>query len=240
MPKLPDTYTIFARFLPVILSALPFFILWFYLSDNVQFKELVSFILSIKFWGGITFSIAVLYLYSLTIREISKHFQRKYFTDDEARGFPTTYLMTYTNATFSDCYKDKYRKLILDRFDFELLNKEEEEADPIEAKKRLNEATELVKEVIGDGRLVLDHNIRFGFFRNLIGGTIISIPLCVAFIILGVFWVENYKSSSLMLGVLLFFYLIVFILRKPILVYNGEAYARKLLAEFMVGSDKRT
>lgn len=238
MPKLLDTYTFIARFLPVILSALPIFIFWFYLSDNVQFKELVSFILSIKFLGSITFSIAVFYLYSLTIREISKHFQRKYFTGDEARGFPTTYLMTYTNSTFSDCYKDKYRNLILDRFDFELLNKEEEKADPIEGKKRLNEATELVKEVIGDGRLVLDHNIRFGFCRNFIGGTIISMLLCVAFIILGVFWVENYKSLSLTLGILFFIYLALFILRKPILVYNGEAYAKKLLAEFMVSKPR--
>ena len=200
---------------------------------------MVSFILSIKFWGGITFSIAVLFIWSLTIREISiKHFQEKYFTGDEARGFPTTYLMAYTNGTFSDCYKDKYRKLVLDRFDFKLLNKEEEEADPIEAKKRLNEATELVKEVIKEGRLVLDHNIRFGFFRNFVGGTIVSMPLCVALIILGVFWVENYKSLSIILGILFCFYLVLFILRKPILVSNGEAYAKKLLAEFIVGSHK--
>ena len=75
--------------------------------------------------------------------------------------------MTYADSTFSDSYKDKYRELILDRFNFDLLNKEEEETNPIEAKKRLNEATELVKVEIQDGYLVLKHNIWFGFFRNI-------------------------------------------------------------------------
>ena len=135
--KLLNTYTLFARYLPVILSALPVFVFWFYLSDNIQLEELVAFILSLKFVGGMTFSFALLYVCSLAIREISKRFQRKYFTGDGAKGFPTTYLMTYTDSTLSDRYKDKYRELISYRFNFELLNKEEEEADLIEARKCL-------------------------------------------------------------------------------------------------------
>ena len=110
--KLFNFYTIFARYLPAILSALPFFVIWFYLSDDFQLTELTALILSLKFLRGVTFSIAFLYVYSLTIREISKYFQRQYFTGDKANGFPTTYLMTYTDSTFSNSYKDKYRKLV--------------------------------------------------------------------------------------------------------------------------------
>ena len=240
MKTILDKYHRRARIYPSVLSALPFFVIWYYLTDHIELKGLISFIVNIKLFGigGLAFSMVLIFFYSLVIREISKFFQRKYFTSDGAKGFPTTYLMTYENGTFSDCYKDKYRKLVLDRLDFELLNKEEEKADPTEAKKRVNEATELIKEEIGDGRLVLDHNIWFGFFRNLIGGTVISMPLCIAGIILGIFWVENNKSLFLILGVLFFIYLVVFILRKPILVYNGEAYARKLLAEFMVSKPR--
>ena len=230
-----NSYAIFARYLPAILSALPFFVFWFYLSDNVQLEELVSFILSLKFFGGTTFSIAFLYICSLAIREISKHFERKYFTDDEAQGFPTTYLMTYADSTFSDSYKDKYRKLISNQFDFELLDKEQEEANPIEARKRLDEAAGLIRATIQEGYLVLKHNIWYGSFRNLIGGTAISIPLCIFEIVLGWFWVEDNKVLFI-LGILFFIYLILFLLRKRILIRNGEAYAKQLLSEFIGGT----
>ena len=233
MKKLPDTYAIRARHFPALLSALPFFVIWFYLSDNVQLKELVSFILSLKFLGGMTFSIAFLYVYSLTIREISKYFQRQYFTGNRAKGFPTTYLMTYADRTFSDSYKDKYRKLILNRFNFELLNKEEEEANLIEARKRLDEAAGLVRPEIKGGYLVLQHNIWFGFCRNFIGGSIISMLLCIVGILAGIFFTEDNKVLFLILGVLFFLYLVVFLFRKPILVHNGEAYAKQLFSEFM-------
>ena len=195
MKILPDTYTIRARYYPALVSALPFFIIWYYISDNIQLEGLASFILSIKLIGieGITLSIVFVYFFSLGIREISKIFQRQYFTGDGATGFPTTYLMTYADSTFSDSYKDKYRELILDRFNFDLLNKEEEETNPIEAKKRLNEATELVKVEIQDGYLVLKHNIWFGFFRNFIGGTIVSMIFCIVGIFLGWFFIEDNK-----------------------------------------------
>lgn len=237
--KLLNTYAIFARYLPALLSALPVFVFWFYLSDNVQLEELISFILSLKFLGRVTFSVAFLYIYSLVIREVSKHFQRKYFTGDSARGFPTTYLMMYSDNTFSNNYKDKYRKLISNQFGFELLNKEEEEANLIEAKKRLNEATDLVKAEIQDGYLVLKHNIWFGFYRNFIGGTIISMFFCIAGILLGWYFVEDNKALIFMLGVLFFIYFLIFLFRRSILVRNGEAYAKQLISEFIVGKASR-
>ena len=239
--KTLNPYTIFARYFPAFFCALPFFVLWYYLSDNVQLEGLASFILSIKLAEveGLTFSIVFLHFYSLIIREISKYFQRQYFTGDKANGFPTTYLMMYADSTSSDSYKDKYRKVVSDQFDFELLNKEQEEANPIEARKRLDEATGLIKQEIQDGYLVLKHNIWFGSFRNLIGGTTISIPLCIVGIALGWFLVEDNKVLFFILGVLFFLYLILFLFRKSILVHNGEAYAKQLFFEF-IGSKPRT
>ena len=237
MKILPDTYTIRARHFPALLSALPFFVIWFYLSDNVELKGLASFILNIKLFGigGITFSIVFLYFYSLAIREISKYFQRQYFTGDKANGFPTTYLMTYADSTFSDSYKDKYRKLVSDQFDFELLNKEQEEENVVEARKRLNEAIGLIRPEVKEGYLVLQHNIWFGFCRNFIGGTIISMILCIVGILIGIFFVEDNKVLFFILGILFLLYLIVFLFRKPILVNNGEAYAKQLFSEFIGG-----
>ena len=119
------------------------------------------------------------------------------------------------------------------------MNKEQEEADIIEARKRLDEATGLVRAEIKEGYLVLQHNIWFGFCRNFIGGTIVSMVLCIAGIVLGLFFVDNNKVLFLILGILFFLYLVVFLFRKPILVHNGEAYAKQLFSEF-IGNKAQT
>ena len=226
-----DTYQLFCRHCR-------FFLIWYYLSENFQLEGLSSFVLNIKLpeVGAITFSLAILHFYSLVIREISKYFQRQYFYGDCTKGFPTTYLMTYSDSTFSDSYKDKYRKIILKRFNFELLNKEDEKTDIIEARKRLNEATGLVNVELQNVYLILKHNIWFGSLRNLIGGTIISILLCIVGILIGLFFIENSKTMIFILVFLLFLYLLLFLFRRPILVHNGEAYAQKLFAEFITAN----
>ena len=90
-PKFLDEYTIYARFFPSIISALPLLVLWYFLSGNTQIKDLLNFLVSIKLFGTISITVIFLYFYSQFIRVISKYFESRYFVRD--KGFPTTYLM---------------------------------------------------------------------------------------------------------------------------------------------------
>jgi hypothetical protein len=228
-----NAYTIYARFFPCIISALPLLVLWFFLSDNIKLKELGTYLLSLKFYGGITLSIVFLYFYAQVLRITSKIIEEKLFHNKA--GFPTTYFMTYADNTFSKSYKDKYRQLVKKQFDLDLLNETEEAADITEARKRLNEATQSIRLEIKKGYLVLEQNIWYGFMRNLIGGMIYSIIFCIMNIIVGSIW---YKNPILIISsvILLVIYVIVFLLRKQILIQNAEAYANQLIAEFMSGN----
>jgi len=228
-----NTYTIYARFFPCIISALPLFILWFFLSENIQLKELVTYLLSLKFYGGITLSFVFLYFYAQVLRITSKIIQKKLFLGKT--GFPTTYLMTYADDTFSKSYKDKYRRLVKQQFDLDLLNESEEAADITEARKRLNEATQSIRLKIKKGYLVSKQNIWYGFVRNLIGGTIYSTIFCIINIIVGSVW---YKNPVLVISstVLLVIYAIVLLFHKQILIQNAEAYANQLITEFTAGN----
>jgi hypothetical protein len=228
-----STYTIYARFFPCIISALPLFILWFFLSENIQIKELGAYLLSLKFYGGTTLSIIFLYFYAQVLRITSKIIEKTYF--HHKAGFPTTYLMTYADNTFSKSYKDKYRRLVKQQFEIDLLNESEEATDVSETRNRLNEATQLIRLKIKEGHLVSKQNIWYGFVRNLIGGTIYSIIFCAINIIVGSVW---YKNPILVISsiILLVIYAGVFLFRKQILVQNAEAYANQLIAEFMDSS----
>jgi hypothetical protein len=46
-----DRYTIQARFFPCIMSVLPLFVLAFFLSGDVELKNLAKFLCSLKFVG---------------------------------------------------------------------------------------------------------------------------------------------------------------------------------------------
>ncbi|HUT28858.1 MAG TPA: hypothetical protein VMX13_03615 [Sedimentisphaerales bacterium] len=233
MKVLFDEYTWKARFFPCIISAMPLFVLWFFLSDNIQVKALGAYLLSLKFYGGVTISVVFLYFYAQVLRITSKVIESKYF--HEKMGFPTVYLMTYSDKTFSKNYKDKYRRLIKEQFNIELLDEIEEAADIVEARKRLNEATQLVKLKIKSGYLVLKQNMWYGFVRNLVGGAIYSMIFCIVNIGVG-FIKHNNPLLIISSIVLLVVYAGVFFFRKKILVQNAEAYANQLIAEFMDSS----
>lgn len=230
MKKVIDGYSIYARFFPSIITALPLLVLWFFLSKDFKLNELMSFLLSIKFCGGITISVVALYFYAQIIRITSKYFENRYF--NKRSGFPTTYLLTYDDHTFSKSYKDKYRELVKKHFDLDLLNETEEISNSNEARKRLNEATKQIILKVKDGQLVKKQNIWYGFVRNLTGGVIFSVIFCIINVIAGL---TVYKSNLLIIlsVILLVVYGCVFLFHKPILKQNAEVYANQLISEFI-------
>jgi len=225
-----DSYTLHARVFPALISALPLFFLWYFISKFGDLSGLMSYFMSLRFAGNVTFGIIFLYLYAQTTRMVGKFLERRYFL--EGNGFPTTYLMLYSDNTFSKSYKDEYRKRAVSVFGLSLPTEEEEREDLTETKKRLQEVTKQIILHVGSGRLVLKHNIWYGFFRNLIGGALLSSFFCVLNIYIGIAVLQNttlWASSA----VLLVCYIILLLLRKPILVQHAEAYAKQLIAEFM-------
>jgi len=230
MKKLIDNYFLFARVFPCIISTLPLFVLAFFLSKDIELKGLVQFLSSLKFYGGITLSLVALYFFAQIIRFISKLFEVSYFTG--GIGFPTTYLMTYADDTFSKSYKDKYRELIKQDFGIDLLDEIGEAKNTEEAKKRLDEVTKHVILKVKEGYLVLKHNIWYGFVRNLIGGAIFSVIFCLMNIVIGITIV---KSSLLVIisSVLFVPYVLLLVFWKPLLRQNAEAYAKQLIAEYI-------
>lgn len=226
----PDTYTTFARIFPGILSALPLFVLWYFVSQEPDWKGLLSFVISLKFVGAASISVVFLYAYSHFIRAAAKSFERKYFT--EAEGFPTTYLMLYSDSAYSSDFKARFRQKAKTAFKLEGLDIQEEAKDPVEARLRLNEIFAQVRLKVGDGKLVAKHNVWYGFFRNLVGGSLFSAFFCAANVLIGF---TAIRSSSLVTisVILLAAYLVIFTLRRKILIQNGEAYARQLISEFM-------
>ena len=230
MKILIDTYSLHSRVLPAIIAAMPFFILLYFLTGISAFADMFAYLGTLKFYGGLSLSIVFLYAFAMLARITSKAFESAYFK--RKSGFPTTYLMLYENQQYSDSYKQKYRDKVKHHFDLDLIGKQEEAGNRSEAIKRLEEAVKHVILHVGNGQLVLKHNMWYGFYRNLAGGSIYGTLLCIISAVLGVYILRNATLVSLS-SVLLVIYVPVLLLNKWMIVRSGEDYAKQLIAEFL-------
>ncbi len=89
----------------------------------------------------------------------------------------------------------------------------------------------LARKKVGSGKLLLQHNIEYGFWRNLIGGTIFA----VLFSGITTYYshAENNKTLFFVSIILLIFYLLILIFNKFIIGRFGKMYARVLIQEYM-------
>ena len=224
-----DTYSTHARMLPAVISATPLLVLWYFLLREPAWKDLLDFLLSLKFVGTLSLSLIFLHFYAHFIRVTAKHFERKYFS---SRGFPTTYFLLYENSSYSSDYKDRFRERARKTLKLRPLDAEGERRQPQEAKNRIAECFDHIRLAVKDGHLVSKHNVSYGFARNLIGGSIFAAPFCILNMLLG--WIVFREISlTIVSAFLLLIYLTVFAFRKSIIVQNAESYARQLIAEFM-------
>jgi hypothetical protein len=190
----------------------------------------MTYILNLKFIGSVTFGVVFLYFYAQIIRTASKFLEGRYFLRES--GFPTTYLMLYGDSSFSRSYKDAFRARAKIAFNIILPTEEEENEDFLETKRRLNEITKHIILQLGSGHLILKHNVWYGFFRNLVGGSIFSSLFCILNIYVGAVALKNptlWASST----ILLICFAFILLCRRSILVQHAEAYAKQLIAEFM-------
>lgn len=233
--KYISSYEVFARYLPAILTSLPFLILGYFLLRSQDTGDIITFLLSLNFVGYLSFSFVGLYFFAQLIRTTSKYFEKKYFHDQN--GFPTTYFMLYANAEYSDAFKDAYREQVAKEMGFALLSRDEEVVDPLEGKRRLNDVTKRIILKVGDGVLVGKHNQWYGFFRNLIGGAIFAMIGCVLNTFLGFYALHH--RGLVYLSILLFVaFGTLLLFRRQLIVQNAEAYAKQLHAEFMTARQR--
>ena len=228
-----DTYTRTARIYPAIISVFPLALL----SIGITNKELDQFfegISSIKILGNISFALVMIYLLSQANRFIAKNlFEKNYFKTE--LFMPTTNFLLYQNKELSNEYKDKVRQRIRKDFNIQLLSRQEEESKISEARQAIVETVGLVRNKVGDGRLLLQHNIEYGFVRNLIGGAIIGSIGSAASLL---FYLKYYPSTvfwSISLTSLIFF--ISLLLGSKVLMNRyGELYAKRLFQEYLTSN----
>lgn len=230
MRNIFNKYIRVARLYPAIITIIPILTLTVYLSDTELSKYLID-MLSLKILGNLSLGLVLLYLLMQFNRFISKEFYEKRIFNDELK-MPTTEFLLLSDDMFSDEYKSKIRDKIESDFNIKLLDKEQESQKNIKARKLIVNSVGLIRGKVKDGDLLIQHNIEFGFFRNLIGGSWLGAFFSFLNIILFHFALSN--LSLLIISLVCFiFYLIIIIFSKHIMRGYGELYAKRLFIEYL-------
>ena len=220
-----NKYHLYARIFPIILCSIPALIFQYYLL-NQEIANLLQFLGSINFMGNITISITILYFISQTNRLIAKTFFEK-----KEICMPTTNFLLFCNPEFSEEYKKEIYKKIQDNFNIQLPTKNEQNENELNSRKRIAEAMSLVRKKVESNKLLLQHNIEYGFWRNLIGGTIFAI----FFSGLDIYFALTQSNNSILVvsTILLIVCLVLLFFNRNITRKIGELYARILIQEYM-------
>lgn len=171
-----DEYSRKARLFPAILAAVPYalilsyFIQSYFLASQVGWVKVLCVGL-----GSIAFStVAALWFGVSTVYWLGKVIEVNTFKNGV--GFPTTEFLLWKDKTLSRQFKEKLREKIFNDFGVRLFTVQQEDADCDEAKKTIRDAVDLIRPRVGNGKFVLQYNIRYGFIRNFIAGSFFAAP----------------------------------------------------------------
>ena len=224
-----DKYNRTARIYPSIIILLPFLIFTIY-CDIGSLKEVFDDLLKVKIIGNITISVVLIYFLTQVNRFLGKFLFEKNMFNNELE-MPTTNFLLFSNSEFSKEYKKQMRKQINKDFQIDLPDEHEEISDLENVRKRIVEAVGLIRQKVKNGRLLLQHNIEYGFARNLIGGAIIGLIMS-AFDIANFFNHGNNLIGGISIALTIGFGLLLLI-HKPIIKHLGNQYAKRLFQEYL-------
>lgn len=223
-----DAYELKARVVPAALCAIPAVVLYHYLL-HTHFDGLFTTLSHMQLLGYVTIEAAMTYaVVQLNNRLGGKILQSIIFRNGRV---PTTRLLMPSDPTLSLETKhdiaDKFQK----EFQKELPLFDQNITDA-ERRKRVSELMAYIRNVTRTNLLVRNHNIEYGFIRNLCGGSLIAAVVSAASaIIFGIFaW--NKDALSVSLGLLVIYGLIT-IASKPLISYFGENYAKILFEQYL-------
>lgn len=219
--KLFNEYNIKARIFPAFISVLPLLLTKHYVVDQYFSVSLTQVV-----FGNISIAVILVYLFAQINRFVSKTlFEDKF-------SFPTDTKLLPSSDDLSKEYRSNLSEKIKKDFNLTMPNLKEENEDLKDVKLRIREIVKSIINKVRSGHLLYQHNIEYGFVRNIMGGSVIASVASGLNIVL--FWYFFPNQILLIVSILsLILYLTPILLRKKILNHYSEEYSQVLFREYL-------
>jgi hypothetical protein len=226
-----DTYTLYARVVPAILTMLPLTI-FHHFFVNPEFLSFTSAIVGLQILLTVSMSVIFLILVIEINRAISiMVFEQLYFKG--RINMPTTRLLMYSDNRLSNQLKSDIREKIKVDFNISLPTRRQEESNIDAARRRISEAVMLIRGRVPPSTLLTQYNTQYGFMRNLIGGSLLACVISIG----NIYFFSQVFHSDLAIKlsiVLSMVYILPIVLSYLIMTHYGYKYAEYLIREYLL------
>lgn len=225
-----NSYYLKARLFPTVLTSIPALLLYNKFVASLYHDKLEHIYSVLPTITDVILSSAIVFLFVQINRFVSKEiFQRLYFTDEVK--MPTTNQLLKSNTQLETSIKQKIEDKIKTKFDITLLSSADETADELRARKLIITSVSQIRNSLRDNEMLLQHNIEYGFFRNLIGGSFIAFIISLVIVFYSQY---THDLSTRILGIILsIIYFFPILLSKIIIDKYGKYYAKILFEQFL-------
>ncbi len=225
-----NVYFYRARLFPALITAIPLLVFINKIIAVEYAAALKSIYDVLPLLTHLGLSTAVIFLLVQINRLIAKEvFQRWYFKNE--LFMPTTNHLLISNTYYPAIIKNKIRDRIATKFQITLSNEVEEETDQNDARKLIALAVSQIRNVLRGNTMLLQHNIEYGFWRNLVGGSFIAVIFSA---IITWYGYQNNLIDQMIVGIIcLILFLLPVILSKTIIRLYGEYYSKILYEQFL-------
>jgi hypothetical protein len=230
-PKFWDEYEVKARYLPCLVSVIPLSHFFISLLGQDFFHK----IFSESSWLFVVSNISLPLVLVLCLIQVqttfSKHFIEERVFGRGGENFPTTNMLLFEDDAISQERKAAIHNKLAKYFNLTLPVLKDEKENEKNARMQAREAASYIRKKVGKGVMTYQYNIRYGFFRNLIGGSIWVIPGCIGCAVLyGINkeWIFVWFFSFIAL-----LFLMLLFLKKRILASVAFSYADSLFNDFL-------
>jgi len=224
-----DEYEIKARYIPTFICILPLANFLFSFLGNKFFAELKNSF-SWMLLGEISVSFVFMIAFMQIICYIGKHLIEESIFGKGGINFITTKMLLFCEGMLSEDRKKQIRDKIFTDANIQLSTKEEEKSNFSDAQLKAREAVSAIRNIVGKGSKTIKNNIRYGFFRNLIGGSFFVFTGTIACVFYNL---NKNLNISIFFGIYFVFFILLFLLKRKILESLAYNYADSLFSEYL-------
>jgi hypothetical protein len=219
-----------ARLFPAILTAIPAILSFIEYVSPTYSNILKEISLVLPAITNVILSAAIVFLCVLLNRFFSKEIFQKFYFSDETK-MPSTNQLLKSNNELEKSIKQTIESKIKERYSIVLLSAKEEKKNEENARKIIITAVSQIRNDLRQNTMLLQHNIEYGFWRNLIGGSVFAVIVSIVILCITL----PFKDDVMKIITIAFIciYLIPIFLSKWIITRHGNYYAKVLFEQFL-------
>lgn len=148
---------------------------------------------------------------------------------EDGSRFPTTICLLDQDNTFSDERKRQIRSKVKEEFGVDISS---HTADTVQSRQRIGEAVSHIrKKFFGKPGLALQRNIEFGIAKNIAGGSIVALTVCLLMVAIGL--MANLTTALYLALIAATIYMLLITFGLIAMKTNARRYATALFEEYL-------